>query len=137
MDYNDPKEFRELQCGTVEKLNDQVVLIRFRDGFYVELNDAISIGEAALELFEGRKFVALIDARNIGGTVDKEASNYFAQNEKLAAHRMAQAIVVNSLALRLVARFYIMINKPLREARVFDTIEEAMEWLETKKHLLD
>ena len=137
MELDTTKESRDLTCATVLKLTDQIVLIRFKDGVNVELEDAVNLRDTCIELFGEEKFLALIDARNMEGSVDKKASNYFAQNEKVVTQRMAQAIVVNTLALKLLARFYIMVNKPKREVKICTEIEEAMVWLDTKKHLLE
>ena len=137
MELDSTKESLELNCGTVSKLQDKIILIQFRDGFNLNEDDAIAVRDAAFELIGEGKFLTIIDARNIGGSMGRRASQYFAQNEKLVARRMAQAIVVNTLALKLVVRFYIKINTPKREAQIFEKIEEALEWLETKKHLLD
>ena len=134
-DYS--KESRELDCGTLWKITDEIALMRFKDGVDLCLEDAKAVSEAAINLFQGKKFLAIIDVRNMGGSVAKEASKFFATNEEIAKYRLAQAIVVNTLAMKLVARFYIKIDKPLREAQVFDDIEEAMDWLQTKRYLLD
>ncbi|MBL4657257.1 MAG: hypothetical protein JKX73_04600 [Flavobacteriales bacterium] len=136
MGFDRTEESREVDCATLWKLNSEIVLIRFNDGCHLDGSDAKTVGDAAIELFEGGKFLAIIDARNMGGTVGKEASNYFAQNEKLAAHRLAQAIVVNTLAMKLIAQFYIKVNKPRREAKIFNELDKALAWLETKKYLL-
>jgi len=136
MEFDNSKESRELDCGTLWKLTDQIVLIRFKDGSDLCLDDAKAVGDAAIDFFEGKKFFAIIDVRNMGGSVAREASTYFAQDERLTKHRLAQAIVVNTLAMKLVARFYIKIDKPVRDVQIFNEIEEAIDWLETKKHLL-
>ena len=137
MNLDISKESRELDCGTIWKLTDQILLIRFKDGSDLCLDDAKAVGDAAMDLFGGKNFFTIIDARNMGGSVAREASNYFAQDERLTEHRRAQAIVVNTLAMKIVARFYIKIDKPLREVQIFNEIEEAIDWLDTKKHLLD
>lgn len=137
MELDLTKESRELECATVRKLEDRIILIQFRDGFNLNLVDAIAVRDASFELSGGGKFLTVIDARNIAGSMGRRASQYFAQNEELVARRMAQAIVVNTLALKLIVRFYIKINTPKREAQIFEKLEDAMEWLETKKHLLD
>ena len=137
MEIDLTQEYRELECATLWKLDESILLIRFIDGFNLNLEDAIAVRDASFELSEGKKFLTLIDARNIGGSLGKRASEYFAQNEELSARRMAQAIVVNTLALKLIVRFYMKINKPRREAQTFDNVEEALVWLESKKHLLE
>lgn len=136
MELDLTKESREVECATFWKLNEQVILIRYKDGAHVNLEDANDVIDACLELMEKRKFLALVDLRNMGGTLGKEAGDYLAKNEKFNTYLRAQALVVNNLALQLVARFYIMINKPVAEAKIFSNLEKAMKWLEGKKGLL-
>jgi hypothetical protein len=137
VDLDVPKESRELDCATLWKLNNEVILVRYKDGANLELEDAVEVRDAFIELAGGRKFLGLVDARNMGGTLGRKASDYFAKDEKFNTLMMAQALVVNNLALTLIARFYIMISNPISEARIFKNIEESLDWLETKKHLLE
>jgi hypothetical protein len=137
MDLDVPKESRELDCATLWKLNNEVILVRYKDGTNLELEDAVAVRDAFIELAGGRKFLGIVDARNMGGTLGRKASDYFAKNEKFNAHMMAQALVVNNLALTLIARFYIMMSNPISEPKIFNNLEEALDWLETKKHLLE
>jgi len=127
----------KLDCGTLHKVSAHIVNIRFTDGIDITLEDAIAIRKAAIGLFDGQKFLVLVDARNISGTLGKRAGKFFASDDELYKHAMAQALVVNTLGIKLIANFYIMFNQPRREARIFDDVQEALEWLETKKHLLE
>ena len=132
----DSKESRELDCATITKMDDGILHIQFIEGFDLHLDDAVEVRNASIELVNGGKYLTLIDARNIGGSLGKRAGEYFAKDKTLAAHRMAQAIVVNTLALKLLTRFYLRLNKPSRDAKIFSETTEALDWLETKKHLL-
>ena len=137
MDLDASQESCELNCVTLWKLNNEVILARYKDGTNLEIEDAVEVRDALIELAGGRKFLGLVDARNMGGTLGRKASDYLAKDAKLNALMMAQALVVNNLALTLIARFYIMIGNPISEARIFNNLEEALDWLETKKHLLE
>ena len=50
---------------------------------------------------------------------------------------MAQAIIVNNLPIKILAKFYLRVVKPVREAKIFGNIEDATVWLAEKKHLLE
>jgi hypothetical protein len=43
----------------------------------------------------------------------------------------ADAFIVNSLAMQLIANFYLKINKPERPTRMFKDENEAIKWLKT------
>ena len=126
----------DLNCAVLSKYDDEIIHIKFKNGSEVKLEDAIELREKSIKMFEGKRFLALVDASNILGSMTNEARNFFAKDEKLASHRMAQAIVVNNLALSLLANFYLRVNRPIREARIFKEKSNAVKWLETKKHLL-
>ena len=113
-----------------------MILIRYKDGVHLDVEDAVEVIDACIDLMEERKFLAVVDARNMGGTLGKRAGDYFAKDKKLNTYLRAQALVVNSLGLKLIARFYIKINKPISETKIFDDLEPAIKWLETKKNLL-
>lgn len=130
------KESIDLICATLWKLNDEIILLRFKDGVHLDEQDAIDVKNGCIELFEGRKFLILVDARNLGLTLGRQGSDYFAKNKEFNDVLQAQALLVNSLALKLIARFYITISKPISEAQIFNDLEEALEWLDAKKDLL-
>jgi len=43
MELDTTNESRELDCGTLWKLNAQLILIRFKDGFNLDVDDAQSV----------------------------------------------------------------------------------------------
>ena len=45
----------------------------------------------------------------------------------------ATAVVVDTLAYKLIANFYLKFNKPKRPYKVFSKEEEAIKWLKTIK----
>lgn len=44
---------------------------------------------------------------------------------------IASALIVNNLASRIVANFYIKVNKPKIKNKLFGTMEEAAKWLKS------
>lgn len=43
----------------------------------------------------------------------------------------AEAFIINSIAMRMIANFYLKINKPERPTKMFTREEEAIKWLKT------
>lgn len=121
---------------TISKFDDETIMIRFKDGFNVQLKEAIEIRERSFEFFPGKKFLTIIDVTNIFGTVSPDAMQFFARDKKLTSRRMAQAIVVDNLPIKILANFYVRLKKPVREAKIFNEIEGAKKWLAQRKHLL-
>ncbi|PCH92558.1 MAG: hypothetical protein COB85_08030 [Bacteroidetes bacterium] len=122
---------------TLSKFNEDTIRIKFKDGANVNLEEAIEIRDQSFLLFPDRKFLALVDASKIFGNVSPEALKFFAQDELLISRRMAQAIVVDNLALKILANFYLRVMQPKREAKIFSKEEDAISWLSERKHLLE
>ena len=122
---------------TLSKFDKQTVRIQFKDGANVNLAEATQIRDKAFTLFPDRKFLAFIDATGIYGNVTPEALRFFARDEKLISKRMAQAILVNNLPLKILANFYIRVIRPAREAKIFSKLEDAKTWLSERKHLVE
>ena len=81
---------------------------------------AITGGEPSLVIWDGRGSEII---------VDPEGRVTFAESDEAAKYRKAVAFVVDSLANRLSANFFVKFNKPPAPAAVFDDMDEARTWL--------
>lgn len=63
-------------------------------------------------------------------SVTKEAKEnaIFIEDQSMCG---ASAVVVNTLAYKLIANFYLKVNKPKRPYRVFSNVQDAEKWLLT------
>ena len=66
---------RELHFGTMMLLPDDVVLLKFKDGIKVDIDEAKEIVLTTIDMAEGRPFRSLVDARDIFSSMDSEASS--------------------------------------------------------------
>ena len=62
----------------------------------------------------------------------KENRDFWAKKDS-CPYTSAEAFIVNSSAMKLITNFYMRIEKPQRETRMFTKVEEARKWL--KKYL--
>jgi len=60
-----------------------------------------------------------------------EGARKFCASEVANIFTLADAFVVNSIALKLLASFYMQVNKPIRPTRIFTKEDEAISWLRT------
>ena len=60
----------------------------------------------------------------------KECRDYFAKDPNHLQTYSAIAIMVNSPISRMLANFFLGLNKPARPTRLFDDRAKAIEWLE-------
>ena len=126
-----------MHTGSISKLNDYVAWVRFNNNSYVNLEQAIEMRDKGLELFQGEKYFGLIDTREVFTNASNEALQFLANDDKLSKFCVAQAIVVDNLAVSMVANFYTKYIKNNKEVKTFNDIDKAMKWLETKKTLLN
>jgi hypothetical protein len=96
--------------------------------------DGIITQEVVTELWENgnlwfpdckRKLLGVFNT-NFNST--KEAGDFMA-SEKRSEKILAEALCVNSAALRFKANFYFKVKKPHIKTRVFATEKQALEWL--------
>ena len=90
--------------------------------------DAIENVRAMKSLVKGRRYPVLADMRLFKG-VDREVRAYYAGPETTGVVS-AVAIIVRSLAQRVMGNWFITWNKPQFPSRLFTSQDEAMKWLD-------
>lgn len=132
-------QFKE-DSGTKLKETDYVKLF-IEDGIlysYFKIIDTMDLNIAKitvqdrLALIGDKSYPCLFDITKIKQST-KEARDYMAnEGNKLV---LASAILVSSPVLRMMANFYIMVNKPQNPTRMFTDKKSALEWLAQFKNL--
>jgi hypothetical protein len=106
-------------------LHDNGILeVKIKEGAEIDAAQVHSNIEAIKEITDDRHPV-LVDARVIF-TITQEARELAAENSK---NRLAKAVLINSLATRLIGNFYINFHKPSIPTKIFTSREDAIEWL--------
>lgn len=109
-------------------LKEGFVRINIADGVHLEVEDSLAIHEAKLKLLPpGGKHVVLVDSGKFS-TISKEAREFSAKDE-ISDNRIAKALVVHSLAQKLIGDFFIRVNKPKGKTRMFVSESKAIRWL--------
>lgn len=112
----------------VELRSDDIIHASLTEAFDdVDLASMKKLTEVMGELGGKRKLKAIIEVQSFN-TITEEAKKYSASEES-QIYTKANAIVINSFAAKLGANFFIKFNKPTRPTRVFNSVEEAIEWL--------
>lgn len=60
----------------------------------------------------------------------KENRDFWAKKDS-CPYSIAEAFIVDSIGMKLIANFYLLINKPQRETKMFTKVEDARKWLKT------
>ncbi len=120
----------DLPVATISYLEKQIISLKFKDDIIVTAKDAKMIDEAYVELAGNKPFKALVDSRDIRGDLTSEARDLFATDPLVRPLRKGQALVVNSLANKLFADFYIKFHRPFDPVKVFNNdIDAGFRWL--------
>ena len=126
----------ETTGSIISKLDTEIIKIKFKNDAHVTLDEAIEIADSTIKVCGNQKFLLLIDATEIYGIMDPDAMDYFTNDERLVGLRMAQAMVVDNLPIRLFANIYMRVKKPAGEVKIFGNIDEAIAWLSELRHLV-
>ena len=76
------------------------------------------------------KQVPLLASHDATAMPGKENREYWAKKEA-CPYSKADAFLINSIVLKLIANFYLKFNKPERPTRMFTNEKEAIKWLRT------
>ncbi|PSR53138.1 hypothetical protein AHMF7605_06140 [Adhaeribacter arboris] len=96
----------------------------------MDINVAEATVRDRLQFFENTAYPCLFDITQVKETT-KDARDFMANEGNNLV--LASAMVVNSPMLKMMANFYIMVNKPKNPTRLFTDRESALEWLEQFK----
>jgi hypothetical protein len=80
--------------------------------------------EIASQITGGESYKLLIDTRGSNALPDKEAQDFTAN----APLKMAEAIIVDSLSMRILSKFYMKKNTN-NTVKIFSKEENAIDWL--------
>lgn len=109
-----------------------ILTCRIKQGQTVDIEEITSMIKAVEGLIGQKPHYALVDfGANLQST--PEARKIYADSSYLHAYRLADAFLVKSLAVRLVANFFINVTKPKVKTRLFTDEKKAMKWLEAVK----
>jgi hypothetical protein len=119
----------DLEKSTVCLLKDDVVEVSIKDNSLVECEDMEKIFAAENELMEDRKRFVIFISPQVG-TVSKEAREFSAKAET-SENAIAKALIVKNVGMRMIANFFIAVNKPPVPHKIFETRLEALNWFQT------
>lgn len=129
-------EFKSLAKSEVHVFDGYVVFLRkdgvmqlqFAPGFNGALEHAKNIVSTMRKLKGAEKCLVLAIYAD-DNTFSKETREYIASDE-VSAIVVADALIINGLALRIFGNGYLRINKPGRPTRLFNSAAEGLKWLE-------
>lgn len=119
----------DVRSQTIFLDEDGIVHATLKPMVELTLADAEEAVEAIRTLSGERRRPVLVDLRKAKG-MSREARVFFS-GPVTATVESAAGLVVTSPLTRMIANFFMGLNKPLFPTRMFNTEEDAMAWLRT------
>lgn len=110
---------------------DHIIELRFDKGFNGDANDAKNM-VSVFKQIKGPEKALLLVVYDEDNTFSKDAREYIASDE-VSKVLKADALVIKGLALKIIGNGYLKINKPKRPTRLFNSVPEALDWLNKLK----
>ncbi len=107
--------------------DERIMLYRLNEGAEIGIPQIEELYARLKELTEGARYGMLVDART-QATSSSEARNFASRNPE-KKNMVAEAILVNNLAVKLATNFYINFHKPSQPTKMFVREDEALKWL--------
>ena len=106
--------------------------------FRVKQDQVVDVAEMKEMILNVQEFLgpkehyAVVD---FGGNLSSssEARDIYAKDEYILKYRIADAFLVKSLPVRLIANFFIKVTKPKVNTKLFTDEAHAVSWLESLK----
>lgn len=95
----------------------------------LELADALEQEKEIVAFCDNKRMPFMIDVRVDNWNAPKEVREFHATSKPLFKIRQAEAILVNSLGIKILANFYNRFNNPPNPVQVFTDEGEAIEWV--------
>ncbi|MFI5149783.1 MAG: hypothetical protein ACHQRM_08640 [Bacteroidia bacterium] len=105
-----------------------IIKIDVEENALLDLEDVLAMRKTNLELNNGKDFCIIWDSRRGHHTIAPEALKRMASPEYQET-RKAAAILVNSLAGKLVGNFFRSLSNDRSPTRLFTEEQEALVWL--------
>lgn len=109
--------------------NNGLLIITLVDDSELSVDDIRMQRETAFSFHKGEPHVVLAIAGQ--RTTASEEARKFASTH-IPKGRIAEAVLIRSLSVRILANFYLKFHKPDVPTRMFDRRENAMTWLKGK-----
>ena len=119
----------DLAACTMTFCEEGIIHIDFKKIEELTVKDVKEMMDVFGQKSEGKKHPILITVKQFM-TIDKDVRELWAEQGR-SQYSSADAIVATHVAIKMIANFYIAVNKPAIPTRVFNFEQEAIDWLKT------
>lgn len=113
----------------IQRKSNDIIYVLFKDNCTLDIDLQMQLLEQYNKIAENKLMPFIfMAAENV--SITKEARDNAVKLEDISMIG-SSAVIVTSLAYKLIANFYLKFNKPKRPFKVFSNEEEAIKWLRT------
>jgi hypothetical protein len=106
----------------------RITMVEFAPDAHLDIDLAKRGSQAMREVTGGEARPLLVDFTNLKSQT-RECREFYSKDPKHLETYNAVAIIVNSTVSRVIANFFLKINKPDRPTQLFDERARGIEWL--------
>lgn len=117
----------ENDISTVHFIEPDIICVYYRANSIIEPEDFDQAYATIMKLTDGKAIKVVSDIGKYS-SVSPEGRKH-ANSIKINAK--AEAVIFHNLAQRLLIRFYLLVRKNEHPFRIFQSVEEALEWMKT------
>ncbi|MGZ4034380.1 MAG: DUF7793 family protein [Bacteroidia bacterium] len=116
----------ELEKAFVHLRHDGIIQIELKLINDLNIDDMKEIFAAVKEVANAKKFPTLIISKGYIN-IEKETREYFREEGNL--YTIADAFIIDSIGLKMIANFYLKFEKPVNPSKMFNNVDDALKWL--------
>lgn len=121
----------KLPEATLSKREDGIIHVCYHDNTVLDVELQLRMADAFNEIADHKKSLFIFDAGD-NVIVTKEARNNAIKLED-STPILASAVIARNLAYRMIANFFLKVQKPKGKYKVVANLEEAVTWLKEIK----
>ena len=119
----------ELTEATLSLREDGIVLVFYNDNTVIDIPVQLKMADAFNQIANGIPSLFIFTAGE-GVAITKEARDNALKLEDSTPIK-ASAVVADNLAYRIIANFFLKVQKPKGKYRVVANLEDAIKWLKS------
>lgn len=117
----------ETSASYISICSDGIIRVLFKKNKEIDPKALKELFEKFNKMVDGLKYPFIYFAED-GSVVFTTEGNTYSKENQHAFPKICSAFVTKSLAQRLIANFYLKINKPANPSKLFKTQAEAENW---------
>lgn len=122
----------EFNFGKVSVIDSDILYTQFFSYENFDVDEARQIDEARHQLANGKPFYSLVNLVSLFGHMTKKAQFFFANDSECYKLIRHEAIIVNTISIRILVKYFIKFANPPYKIEVVKNYEEGLKLLQQR-----